>query len=235
MRHQFDAIAFDADDTLWHSEESFRRNERQFVELLGPYVDDGVDIKSALVAIESANLSTYGYGAKSFGLCAVEAALTLSNGRVPPAVIERIISSVKEHLTEPVRLFNEAASVVADVARRWNVIMITKGDLVHQTRKVATSGLEHHFDHVEIVLEKDSETYARVLRSLGIDPSRFCMVGNSLKSDILPVLEIGGFGVHVPFEILWDLESTDSAPNEGDRWVELASLADVPAWLNAHA
>ena len=138
-------------------------------------------------------------------------------------------------LTEPVRLFNEAASVVADVARRWNVIMITKGDLVHQTRKVATSGLEHHFDHVEIVLEKDSETYARVLRSLGIDPSRFCMVGNSLKSDILPVLEIGGFGVHVPFEILWDLESTDSAPNEGDRWVELASLADVPAWLNAHA
>ncbi len=235
MRHQFDAIAFDADDTLWHSEESFRRNERQFVELLGPYVDDGVDIKSALVAIESANLSTYGYGVKSFGLCAVEAALTLSNGRVPPAVIERIISSVKEHLTEPVRLFNEAASVVADVARRWNVIMITKGDLVHQTRKVATSGLEHHFDHVEIVLEKDSETYARVLRSLGIDPSRFCMVGNSLKSDILPVLEIGGFGVHVPFEILWDLESTDSAPNEGDRWVELASLADVPAWLNAHA
>lgn len=235
MRYQFDAIAFDADDTLWHSEESFRRNERQFVELLGPYVDDGVDIKSALVAIESANLSTYGYGVKSFGLCAVEAALTLSNGRVPPAVIERIISSVKEHLTEPVRLFNEAASVVADVARRWNVIMITKGDLVHQTRKVATSGLEHHFDHVEIVLEKDSETYARVLRSLGIDPSRFCMVGNSLKSDILPVLEIGGFGVHVPFEILWDLESTDSAPNEGDRWVELASLADVPAWLNAHA
>lgn len=235
MRHQFDAIAFDADDTLWHSEQSFRRNERQFVELLGPYVDDGVDIKSALVAIESANLSTYGYGVKSFGLCAVEAALTLSNGRVPPAVIERIISSVKEHLTEPVRLFNEAASVVADVARRWNVIMITKGDLVHQTRKVATSGLEHHFDHVEIVLEKDSETYARVLRSLGIDPSRFCMVGNSLKSDILPVLEIGGFGVHVPFEILWDLESTDSAPNEGDRWVELASLADVPAWLNAHA
>ena len=235
MRHQFDAIAFDADDTLWHSEESFRRNERQFVELLGPYVDDGVDIKSALVAIESANLSTYGYGVKSFGLCAVEAALTLSNGRVPPAVIERIISSVKEHLTEPVRLFNEAASVVADVARRWNVIMITKGDLVHQTRKVATSGLEHHFDHVEIVLEKDSETYARVLRSLGIDPSRFCMVGNSLKSDILPVLEIGGFGVHVPFEILWDLESTDSAPDEGDRWVELASLADVPAWLNAHA
>ena len=235
MRHQFDAIAFDADDTLWHSEESFRHNERQFVELLGPYVDDGVDIKSALVAIESANLSTYGYGVKSFGLCAVEAALTLSNGRVPPAVIERIISSVKEHLTEPVRLFNEAASVVADVARRWNVIMITKGDLVHQTRKVATSGLEHHFDHVEIVLEKDSETYARVLRSLGIDPSRFCMVGNSLKSDILPVLEIGGFGVHVPFEILWDLESTDSAPDEGDRWVELASLADVPAWLNAHA
>lgn len=231
MRHQFEVVAFDADDTLWHSEESFRKNERQFVDLVRPYVADGVDIKSALVAIEGANLSTYGYGVKSFGLCAVEAALTLSNGTVPPQILEQIIASVKEHLTEPVRLFNEASSVVAEVARHRRVIMITKGDLVHQTRKVRTSGLAHLFHHVEIVLEKDAETYSRVLRSLGVDPHTFCMVGNSLKSDILPVLEIGGFGVHVPFEILWELESTDMIPGEGDRWVELRSLADVPAWL----
>ncbi|MGA1389426.1 MAG: HAD family hydrolase, partial [Ilumatobacteraceae bacterium] len=188
MHPHFDVVAFDADDTLWHSEESFRRNERQFVELMEPYVADGVDIKSALVAIEGANLSTYGYGVKSFGLCAVEAALTLSNGTVPSGVLQEILASVKGHLTEPVRLFEEASHVVAQVARHHKVIMITKGDLVHQTRKVRTSGIDHLFHHVEIVLEKDAETYARVLRSLGVDPHRFCMVGNSLKSDILPVL-----------------------------------------------
>ena len=231
MHPHFDVVAFDADDTLWHSEESFRRNERQFVELLRPYVADGIDIKAALVAIEGANLSTYGYGVKSFGLCAVEAALTLSNGTVPSHVLEQILASVKEHLTEPVRLFDEVSHVVAQVARHHRVIMITKGDLVHQTRKVRTSGIDHLFHHIEIVLEKDAETYSRVLRSLGVDPQRFCMVGNSLKSDIMPVLEIGGFGVHVPFEILWDLESTDAIPGEGDRWVELATLAELPAWL----
>lgn len=232
--HPFEVVAFDADDTLWHSEESFRRNERLFVELLQPYVADGIDVKAALVAVERANIAAYGYGVKSFGLSAVEAALTLSNGTVPAVVLEQLVASLKEHLTEPVRLFADAAETVAEVARHHRVIMITKGDLVHQTRKVRTSGLEHLFDHVEIVLEKDAETYARVLRSLGIDPQQFCMVGNSLKSDILPVLEIGGFGVHVPFEILWDLESTDLVPGEGDRWAELSALADLPAWLAQH-
>ena len=146
-------------------------------------------------------------------------------------VLEQILASVKEHLTEPVRLFDEVSHVVSEVARHHRVIMITKGDLVHQTRKVRTSGIDHLFHHIEIVLEKDAETYSRVLRSLGVDPQRFCMVGNSLKSDIMPVLAIGGFGVHVPFEILWDLESTDAIPGEGDRWVELATLAELPAWL----
>ena len=131
---------------------------------------------------------------------------------MPSHVLEQILASVKEHLTEPVRLFDEVSHVVAKVARHHRVIMITKGDLVHQTRKVRTSGIDHLFHHIEIVLEKDAETYSRVLRSLGVDPQRFCMVGNSLKSDIMPVLEIGGFGVHVPFEILWDLESTDVIP-----------------------
>jgi putative hydrolase of the HAD superfamily len=231
VRDHFDVVAFDADDTLWHSEESFRRNERQFVELVEPYVDEGIDVKSALVAIEGANLSTYGYGVKSFGLCAIEAALTLSNGTIPHTVLEQVISSVKEHLTEPVRLFDEVASVVSQVARHHRVVMITKGDLVHQTRKVRTSGLAHLFHHVEIVLEKDAESYRRVLNGLDVDPTRFCMVGNSLKSDILPVLEIGGFGVHVPFEILWELESAERTPGEGERWIELKSLDHLPAWL----
>lgn len=235
MRHAFDVVAFDADDTLWHSEESFRRNESQFVKLLTPFVADGVDVKAALVATERSNISTYGYGVKSFGLSAIEAALTLSNGAVTSSVLERVLASVKEHLTEPVHLFEHAAYVVSKVAERHRVILITKGDLVHQTRKVRTSGIAHLFSHVEIVLEKDAETYDRVLRSLQIDPHRFCMVGNSMKSDILPVLEIGGFAIHVPYEILWELENADSTPGEGERWVELASLADVPNWLAEHA
>lgn len=235
MRHEFDVVAFDADDTLWHSEESFRRNESQFVELLTPFVADGVDVKAALVATERSNISTYGYGVKSFGLSAIEAALSLSNGAVTSSVLERVLASVKEHLTEPVHLFEQAAHVVSNVAERHRVILITKGDLVHQTRKVRTSGIAHLFSHVEIVLEKDANTYDRVLRSLQIDPSRFCMVGNSIKSDILPVLEIGGFAIHVPYEILWELEYADSTPGEGERWVELTSLADVPSWLNEHA
>lgn len=235
MARTITLVGFDADDTLWHSEESFRRNESQFVELLTPFVADGVDVKAALVATERSNISTYGYGVKSFGLSAIEAALTLSNGAVTSSVLERVLASVKEHLTEPVHLFEHAAYVVSKVAERHRVILITKGDLVHQTRKVRTSGIAHLFSHVEIVLEKDAETYDRVLRSLQIDPHRFCMVGNSMKSDILPVLEIGGFAIHVPYEILWELENADSTPGEGERWVELASLADVPNWLAEHA
>lgn len=235
MRHEFDVVAFDADDTLWHSEESFRRNESEFVELMTPIVAEGVDVKTALVATERSNISTYGYGVKSFGLSAIEAALTLSNGTVTPSVLERVLASVKEHLTEPVHLFEHAARVVSAVSARHRVIMITKGDLVHQTRKIRTSGIAHLFSHVEIVLEKDAETYERVLRSLQIDPQRFCMVGNSMKSDVLPVLEVGGFAIHVPYEILWELEYADSTPGAGDRWAELASLADVPTWLDEHA
>lgn len=235
MRHEFDVVAFDADDTLWHSEESFRRNESEFVELMTPFVAEGVDVKTALVATERSNISTYGYGVKSFGLSAIEAALTLSNGTVTPSVLERVLAAVKEHLTEPVHLFEHAARVVSAVSARHRVIMITKGDLVHQTRKIRTSGIAHLFSHVEIVLEKDAETYERVLRSLQIDPQRFCMVGNSMKSDVLPVLEVGGFAIHVPYEILWELEYADSTPGAGDRWAELASLADVPTWLDEHA
>ena len=227
----FDAIGFDADDTLWFSEDTFRHNENRFVDLVSPYAPTGVDIKSALVATERVNIGTYGYGVKSFGLSAIEAAISITNGTVPVDVLQEILRGVREHLTEPVRLFEGVADVLSKVAQTHRIVLITKGDLVHQTRKVETSGLAHHFDHVEIVLEKDPATYRRVLASLDIDPHHFCMVGNSMHSDIMPVLAIGGFGAYVPYEILWELDQSESVPTAGDRFVEIAKLADFPDWL----
>ena len=227
----FDAIGFDADDTLWFSEDSFRHNENRFVDLVSPYAPTGIDIKSALVATERVNIGTYGYGVKSFGLSAIEAAISITNGTVPVDVLQEILRGVREHLTEPVRLFDGVADVLSKVTQTHRIVLITKGDLVHQTRKVETSGLAHHFDHVEIVLEKDPATYRRVLTSLDIDPHHFCMVGNSMHSDIMPVLAIGGFGAYVPYEILWELDQSESVPTAGDRFVEIAKLADFPDWL----
>ena len=227
----FDAIGFDADDTLWFSEDTFRHNENRFVDLVSPYAPSGVDIRSALVATERVNIGTYGYGVKSFGLSAIEAAISITNGTVPVDVLQEILRGVREHLTEPVRLFEGVADVLSKVAQTHRIVLITKGDLVHQTRKVETSGLAHHFDHVEIVLEKDPATYRRVLTSLDIDPQHFCMVGNSMHSDIMPVLAIGGFGAYVPYEILWELDQSESVPTADDRFVEIAKLADFPDWL----
>lgn len=227
----FDVIAFDADDTLWFSEDSFRKYETEFVTALQPYVAEGVDIKAALVATERSNIDAYGYGVKSFGLSAMEAAITLTNGSIPAIELQKILHGVREHLTEPVRVFDGVAEVLAKVSSQFRTILITKGDLVHQTRKVETSGLSHHFDHVEIVLEKDPKTYSHVLKSLDINPARFCMVGNSLKSDILPVLAIGGFGIYVPYEILWELDHAEHPTSDTDRYVELEKLSMVPEWL----
>ena len=223
----FDVIGFDADDTLWHSEDGFRANEERFVDLIAPYAPEGVDAKAALTATERKNLAAFGYGVKSFGLSMVEAAVTISGGRVPSRIVAEMIEMVRAQLEDPVRLLEHVPEVLAEVGGKRRLILITKGDLIHQTHKVTTSGLAHHFEHVEIVLEKDPETYAAVLSRLGIDPSRFCMVGNSVRSDILPVLALGGHGVHVPYPILWDLEHVD----HDEHFVELASLADLPAWL----
>ena len=227
----FDVVAFDADDTLWFSEDSFRKYENQFVDVLSSYVSEGTDIKAALVATERSNIEAYGYGVKSFGLSAMEAAITLTNGKILASDLQHILRGVREHLTEPVRVFDGVADVLSRVSSQFRTILITKGDLAHQTRKVETSGLSHHFDHVEIVLEKNPATYSHVLKSLDINPQRFCMVGNSLKSDILPVLAIGGFGVYVPYEILWELDHAEPPPANTDRFVELPTISQVPEWL----
>ncbi len=223
----FDVIGFDADDTLWHSEDSFHASEMQFVEWVSPYVADGVDVKAALTAVERKNLHTFGYGVKAFGLSAVEAAITISEGRVPTEVVGRLVEMVRATLTEPVRLLPHVPEVLAAVGKHYRMVLITKGDLIHQTFKVETSGLAHHFEHVDILLEKDPETYRRVLADRGIDPTTFCMVGNSVRSDILPIMALGGTAVHVPYPLLWELEHVE----HDEHFAELASITDLPAWL----
>jgi putative hydrolase of the HAD superfamily len=225
---QFDVVAFVADDTLWRSEDSFDHAERRFAELVGPYVPDGVDIDAALRATEKADISVTGYGVKAFTLSMIRAAITVTNGAVPVQVIGELGDLGRTMLTEPVQLLAHVPEVLTEVSAECRVVMITKGDLVHQTRKITTSGIEHHFTDVEIVLEKDAEVYTKLLQRFGVPADRFCMVGNSVRSDILPVMAIGGHAVHIPYHLTWELERVD---DHDEDVTELASIAELPAWL----
>jgi putative hydrolase of the HAD superfamily len=225
----FDVIGLDADDTLWHSEDSFHAAEQKFVELLSPYVSEGIDVKAALTAVERKNLHSFGYGVKAFGLSAVEAAVTISEGRVPTHVIGHLVEMVRAQLTEPVRLLPHVPEALAAIGRHYRLVLVTKGDLIHQTFKVETSGLAHHFEHVEILLEKDPSTYRKVLHNIGVAPERFCMVGNSVRSDVLPVMALGGTAVHIPYPLLWELEHVE----HDEHFAELESISDLADWLAA--
>jgi putative hydrolase of the HAD superfamily len=224
-------VGFDADDTLWHSEDSFHAAEQAFVDLLTPYVDPGVDVKAALTATERTNLSIFGYGVKAFGLSMIETASSLGVDPLPASVISHLISMTREMLLEPVRLLPGVARVLSQVATQHRIVLITKGDLIHQTSKIDRSGLGHYFEKIEIVMEKEPSTYAKIIADLGVEPAQFCMVGNSVRSDILPVLTLGGCAVHVPYPLLWDLEQ---APlDHGHSFAELGALTDLPEWLQS--
>jgi putative hydrolase of the HAD superfamily len=225
---QFDLVAVDADDTLWRCEDAFRAAEHRFVELVQPHAPDGVDAGAALTATERSDLSVTGYGAKAFTLSMIRASITVTEGTVPTAVIEELLDVGRDLLTEQVHLLPHVPEVLAKVASATRVMMITKGDLVHQTRKVTTSGIEHHFAEIEIVLEKDTDTYSKILHRLGVAPERFCMIGNSVRSDILPVMSLGGHAVHIPYHLTWELERVDG---HDEDVTELATIADLPAWL----
>ncbi len=231
--HAFEVIAFDADDTLWQNEDSFYAAEMAFVDSVAPYVAEGIDLKAALTAVERKNVHVFGYGVKSFGLSMVECATSLAADNIPPTVIGRLIELTRSMLTEPVRLLPDVASVLEQVGATHRLVLITKGDLIHQTAKVEASGLAHHFEFVEIVMEKDAATYARIIEQVGVPVNRFCMVGNSVKSDILPVLALGGNAVHVPYPLLWDLEQPPH--DHGSTFAELGSLTELPGWLAATA
>lgn len=226
---QFDIIAFDADDTLWKSEDSFRAAELAFVDLVAPHVPAGVDIKAALTATERRNVHIFGYGVKAFGLSMVEAATSLIGGQVPSSLVGQLIETTRAMLTEPVHLLPDVPAVLAEVGTTYQMVLITKGDLIHQNAKIEMSGLAHHFAEIDVVMEKNVDTYARIIKRLDVAPERFCMVGNSVRSDILPVLALGASAVHVPYALLWDLE--EAPADHGQTFAELRSLAQLPSWL----
>jgi putative hydrolase of the HAD superfamily len=226
-----DLIGLDADDTLWHSEDGFKLAESRFAELVAPWADAaGVDAGEALAERERKDLALLGYGVKAFTISMVECAIDLSAGTVPAAVIRELVDEGRRLLARPVELFDGVVEAVVDLARDHRIVVITKGDLLHQERKLAQSGLVDHVHGIEVVSEKDAETYRRVLDRLEVQPERFLMVGNSVRSDVLPVLEIGGRAVHIPYEHLWWHEHVDG---HDDTFPTLVSLADLRPWLES--
>ncbi len=227
---RFAVVGFDADDTLWRSEDYFSLAETFFAAQIAPYAPPGVDVLDALHATEIDNLPVSGYGIKSFALSMVQAAVTTTGGKVPATVIGELVDHAHDMLRHPVELLDGVAEALEQVGGTHRLVLITKGDLVDQTRKVRTSGLEHHFEHIEVVLEKDVATYRRVLAEWGVEPSTFLMVGNSVKSDILPILQLGGHGVHVPYHVTWGHEIVR---DHNGGFAELTSIAELPDWLAA--
>ena len=226
----FDVVGFDADDTLWRSEDDFQATEELFAELVAPYAPDGIDVLDSLHAIERDNVRVSGYGVKAFALSMVQAAVTATRGAVPSSVIGRIVDHAHDLLMQPVELLDGVPETLAAVGRTHRLVLITKVDLVHQLRKVRTSGLEHHFEHIEVVLEKDVATYRSILDEWGIDPTRFVFVGNSVRSDVLPIMELGGTGIHVEYHLTG---AHELGHDHDGGFVQLDSLRDVPAWLRS--
>jgi len=223
-----DVVAFDADDTLWMSEDTFQRAEAWFAELVGPYAPEGIDVLDALHATERDDLPIQGYGVKAFTISMVRAAVRMTDGAVPSSVIGKIVDMGQQMLIEPVRLLPGVAETLHRMGLEVRLALITKGDLVHQLRKVETSGLAHHFADVEVVREKDPEVYRRIMQRMCVPPDRFLMVGNSVKSDVLPVIAAGGHAVHVPYHLTWELERVDQ---HDEDVAELDSIIELPAWL----
>lgn len=227
-----EVIALDGDDTLWHSEQLFVDTQTAFRELLAPYVDlDDAALDARLVEVERANLPTFGYGVKAFTLSLLETAIEVTKGAIPSRDLQSILDLGKLLLDHPVQLLDGVVEAVDALTDRYRVMVLTKGDLLHQESKVARSGLAELFWQVEIVSEKDVATYQRVLDRWAIDPATFVMVGNSVRSDVLPVLAIGGRAIHVPYHVTWALEHVEPDP-EHDFPV-LDSLSELPASIAA--
>jgi putative hydrolase of the HAD superfamily len=224
------AIGFDADDTLWHNETLFAQMHDRYRALLARH-HDAATVDRTLFATEMRNLELYGYGVKGFTLSAIETAIELTDGQIAAAAIQTLIRQGQQILAHPVDLLDGIAETLAALAGTHELLLITKGDLRDQQRKLAKSGLAARFRAVEIVSEKDEPTYAGLLRRHGIAPEDFLMVGNSLKSDILPVLALGGAAAHVPYPLIWEHELAPPLPVANARFFQLATIRELPALL----
>lgn len=218
-------IGFDADDTLWHNERFFQLTEARFREMLADHADADL-VSSRLLEAERRNLGHYGFGIKGFVLSMIETALDVTGDTASPAIVRQILDAGREMLEHPVEALPEAQETLAALAGSYRLVLITKGDLFDQERKLAASGLGDYFDAVEIVSDKTAATYERLFARHGDGPARAMMVGNSLKSDVLPALAAGSFGVHVPHELTWALEHAEQ-PKNAPRFRQVDRLGDV--------
>ena len=227
-------VGFDGDDTLWHSEGYYQDAHAEFERILGRWVDlADVRVHERLLATERANLRVFGYGAKGMTLSMLETAIALSGERISAADLHRIVALGKAVLEHPVELLPDIREAVEQVALRHRVVLITKGDLFHQEAKIAASGLADLFTRIEIVSEKHPAAYARVLAECGAQPEQFAMVGNSLRSDIEPVVTLGGWGVHLPYHVTWAHELEHGLGGAEDRVVTVETPAGIPAAIAA--
>lgn len=218
-------VGLDADDTLWHNETIFRLTHARFVDLLADHGDEAT-IEARLAETEQRNLRLYGYGIKGFTLSMIETAMELTDGQAPPHVVREILAAGREMLAHPVETLPGVDAVVAELSEKYRLVLITKGDLLDQERKLAASGLGDLFSAVEIVSEKDRATYERVFTRHGTGPAEAVMAGNSMKSDVLPAIAAGAFGVHIPYHVTWAHELAD-APVDESRYTSLSSIADL--------
>ena len=222
-------VGLDADDTLWHNETIFRLTHARFVDLLDDH-GDAATIEARLAGVEQRNLRLYGYGVKGFTLSMIETAMELTDGNLPASVTREILAAGREMLAHPVETLPGVDEALATLSQRYRLVLITKGDLLDQERKLAASGLGDLFAAVEIVSEKTADTYSRVFARHGTGAEEAAMAGNSMKSDVLPALEAGAWAAHIPYAITWAHELAD-APEGADKFGVLTSLAELPAWL----
>lgn len=227
----FDVIAFDADDTLWHNEPIYRGTQRLVIEILAQYHDPN-EIEGRMYQTEIRNLEHYGYGIKGFTLSMIETAIELTEGRITGQEIERILQLTREMFRAPVDLLEGVWETIASLGGDHSLMLITKGDLFEQEGKIARSGLADFFDRIEIVPVKTRRTYESLVSKHKIDPARFLMVGNSIRSDVLPVIEMGGKAVHIPYETTWEHELVSVEELAGKEYFKLSSIGDLPGLLD---
>jgi putative hydrolase of the HAD superfamily len=223
-------IGFDGDDTLWRSEDYYRQANDAFAAIVGCYVDLGDSrISDVMLETERRNLQLFGYGAKGMTLSMVETAIAVTSERISAGDLHRVVEIGKRVLQHPVELLPGVREAVEAVARDHDVVLITKGDLFHQEKKVARSGLAGLFRRIEIVSEKDAATYLRVLSEFGLQPEQFAMVGNSLRSDIEPVVRLGGWGVHLPYHVTWAHELENGLGDDETHVLTVTTPSAIPA------
>jgi putative hydrolase of the HAD superfamily len=222
-------IAFDADDTLWQNEQYFRITQDRFAALLKDYADSD-HLAERLNEAERRNVRHYGFGIKGFTLSMIETAIEVTDERVPATILHKILEAGREMLSHPLELLPGAREVIEGLRGRYRILLVTKGDLFDQERKVAQSGLAEMFDAVEIVSDKVPEVYERVFSQHGTGAGQGMMVGNSLKSDVIPAIEAGAWGIHIPHDLTWVFEAAEK-PSRAERFREIESLMALPGLI----